>query len=252
MAMKRFINNFNAKLVVQYKNLTIIGTSHIAKQSLKEVEDAINRIKPEYIAIELDKKRYYALTSGEKRKLRLSDIWRIGFKGYLFNVIGAWVERKLGNLVGVSPGSEMIKAINLAKLHNSKVALIDQDIEITLKRFSKAMPFKEKWNLFVDILKGIFFGKRELKKMGINNIDLTKVPSKSLIKKLMQKVKDRYPSVYRVLIEERNHVLANNLRYLMQTHPESKIVAVIGAGHEEDVMKLIKKEPEISYAYKIG
>ena len=251
--MQNFINHFYSAKVVKYKNLTIIGTSHIAKQSLKKVESTINKIKPEFIAIELDKKRYYSLIKKTRRKLRLKDIRKIGIKGYLFNLIGAWVERKLGKLVGVQPGSEMLKAINLAHEHKSKIALIDQDIEITLRRLSKSITFKEKWNFFIDILKSIFFGKREMKRLGIKKIDLTKVPSKKMIKKLIKKVKERYPSVYRVLIEERNYVLAANLRQLMQENPKSKIVAVIGAGHEDDVYNLVKESPEmITYSLKVG
>ena len=97
--VEKFINQFHSALRVKYKNLTIIGTSHIAKQSLQEVENSINKIKPEIIALELDRKRYYSLTHKTKRKLKLRDIKRIGFKGYLFNLIGAWVEKKLGKLV---------------------------------------------------------------------------------------------------------------------------------------------------------
>ena len=251
--MKKFINRFHPALVVKYKKLSIIGTSHISRQSLKQVEDTINKIKPDFVALELDQKRYLSLVKKVKRKLSIKDIKRIGIKGYLFNLAGAWIEKKLGKLVGVSPGSEMLKAASLAHKHNAKIALIDQDIEITLSRLSKAITLKEKWNFFVDILNGLFFGKREMKKMGITKLDLTKVPGKKLIKKLIKKVKERYPSIYRVLVEERNYVLASNLRHLMQEHPDAKIVAVIGAGHEEEVLKLVKKGPEpISYSLNIG
>ena len=44
---------------LKYKNLIIIGTSHIAKQSLEEVQRTIEKEKPEIIALELDKKRLY-------------------------------------------------------------------------------------------------------------------------------------------------------------------------------------------------
>jgi len=227
---------------MHYKNLTIIGTSHIAKQSLEEVEKTIEEQKPELIAIELDKKRYFSLISNVKRKIRLSDISRIGLKGYLFNIIGAWVEKKLGNIVGVEPGAEMKKAISLAKKNNAKIALIDQDIEITLSRISKEFTWKEKFRVAVDILKGIFFKKSELKKMGIKELDLTKVPSQELINKLIKQVKKRYPNFYKVLIEERNQVMAKNLVNLMNHNPEKKIVAIIGAGHAEEMIKLIKKD----------
>jgi len=139
----------------------------------------------------------------------------------------------------------MKQAVRLARKHNIKIALIDQDIEITLKRFSKSLTWKEKWNFLVDILKAIFTRK------GVIEFDLTKVPSKKVIKKLVDGVKKRYPNVYNVLIEERNQVMAYNLKKIMELHPEKKILAIIGAGHEEDILKLIKK-PSITYSVKIG
>ncbi len=229
---------------MNYKNLTIIGTSHIAKQSMEEVEKAIEEGKPDIIALELDKRRLYSLFK-KQGKIRIYDIRRIGFKGFVFSLIGAWAEKKLGQIVGVAPGSEMKKAVRLAKKHNIRITLIDQDIEITLKKFSKSLTWREKWNFFVDIVKAIFVRKKVIE------FDLTKVPSKKVIKKLVKEVKERYPNVYKVLIEERNHIMAENIKKLMEMGPEKKILAVIGAGHEDDILELIKK-PSISYSFKVG
>ncbi|MFC1769343.1 TraB/GumN family protein, partial [Nanoarchaeota archaeon] len=53
---------------MKYDNITIIGTSHIAKQSMKEVKDHIENKKPDIIALELDKKRVIALLSEKKKQ----------------------------------------------------------------------------------------------------------------------------------------------------------------------------------------
>src|SRR3989338_3266228 len=229
--------------VMDYKNLTIVGTSHIAKESLEEVEKTIEDIKPDIIALELDKRRLYSLFR-KPGKIRIYDIKRVGLKGFIFSLIGAWAEKKLGNMVGVAPGSEMKNAVRLARKNNIKIALIDQDIEITLKRFSKSLTWKEKWNFFADILKAVFARKQ------IVEFDLTKVPSKKVIKKLVDKIKERYPNVYKVLIEERNEAMANNLHKIMSEYPDKKILAIIGAGHEEDILRIIKR-PSVSYSFKI-
>ena len=231
--------------MMQYKNLTIIGTSHIAKQSLLEVERAIEESKPDIVALELDSKRLYSLMNREKSKISIYNIRRVGLKGFIFSLIGAWAEKKLGKLVGVAPGSEMKKAVMLARKNKLKIALIDQDIEITLRRFSKALTWKEKWNFIADIVKQIFAGNREIE------FDLTKVPEKKIIRKLIDKVKIRYPNIYKVLIEERNEVMAKNLEKIMEENEDKKILAIIGAGHEEDILNIIKK-PKISYSVKIG
>ena len=239
---------------MRYKNLNIIGTSHIARQSIENVKKAIIEEKPYIVALELDKNRLYGLMHNQKRKISIADIPKIGFKGFLFSWIGSIIQKKLGEYVGVAPGSEMKTAIRLAKKQKARIALIDQNIETTLKRFSKALTWKEKWNLLVDIFKGVVLRKNELKDLNIEKFDLTKVPSQEIIKKLINKMRERYPNICRVLIDERNKIMARNLSYLMKEHPEKNILAVVGAGHEEEIIGLIKKDfnHKISYSFNIS
>jgi len=233
---------------MRYRNLEVIGTSHIAQQSLDEVKKAIEDGKPSIVALELDKKRLYALMHGKNDRLRIYDIKRVGLKGFIFSLIGAWAEKKLGEYVGVSPGSEMKSAVELANKYKMKVALIDQDIEITLKRLSKALTWREKWNFFIDVLKAVVLRKKEVE------FDLRTVPDKKLISKLIKKVKGRYPNIYKVLVEERNEIMAKMLVRLMKENENEKILAIIGAGHEEDIIGLIKKgvnNVDVSYSFSV-
>ncbi len=213
--------------------IKIIGTSHISPESLKKVEKTILKDEPKIVAVELDHKRLIALLQKKKQKLTFRDIRRIGFKGWVFAQAGAWAERKLGAKVGVTPGAEMLKAIATAQQIGAKVALIDQDIEVTLKKFSKGITWKEKWTFLKDIIKGIF-GK------GIK-FDLAKVPSQKLIKKLISEVKKKYPTVYRILVLERNEYMAKKLAHIAHHYPDEKIIAVVGAGHETEMKALLKK-----------
>ncbi len=237
-----------------YKNLNIIGTSHIARQSVDSVKNTILEEKPDIVALELDKNRLYGLMHDQKRKISITDIPKIGFKGFLFSWIGSIIQKKLGDYVGVAPGSEMKTAVRLAKKQKARIALIDQNIEITLKRFSRALTWKEKWNLLVDIFNGVVLRKNELEDLNIKKFDLTKVPSQEIIKKLINKMRERYPNICRVLIDERNKIMARNLSYLMKEHPEKNILAVVGAGHEEEIIDLIKKDfdHKISYSFNIN
>ena len=76
-------------------NIVIVGTSHIANQSIKEVAAAFEKHEPAVVAIELDKHRLYALLHPQKRKTRLRDIRSVGFAGFVFSLIGAWAERMM-------------------------------------------------------------------------------------------------------------------------------------------------------------
>ncbi len=216
-----------------YKNLTIIGTSHIAKESILEVKNFILEEKPDIIALELDKKRLIALFN--KRKLRLMDIKNIGIRGYLINLIGAYIEKKLGKLVGVSPGSEMKAAISLAQQNNIMISLIDQDISITLKRLGNKITLKEKFRILKDIFKAVIS-----KKSDIEPFDLRKVPKQEIILKLINKVKENYPNIYEVLIKERNEHMAKSLYKLINDNKDKKILAIIGAGHEKGVSEILQ------------
>jgi len=215
---------------MKYKNLTIIGTSHIAQESIDEVTNAIEETKPEIVALELDPKRFQALLEKGKKDY-LYILTRVGIKGFLFSLIGEWAEKKLGKIVNVKPGSEMLAAIKLAKKKKIKLALIDQDIEITLRRFSKKITWKEKFRFLFDIISAPF-SKRKIK------FDLKKVPSKELIERLIKEIKQRYPNFYKVLVEERDFIMAYNLLRIMQS--KEKILAIVGAGHE-DIINIIKK-----------
>ena len=222
-------------------NLKIIGTSHIAKQSVNEIKTAVKEFQPEIIAVELDVQRAAALLSKEKNKVRLADILKIGIKGYLFVKIGQYVQQKLGQMVGVSPGSEMKTALMLARKNKLKIALIDQPIQITLKNFSKNLTWKEKFRFAADFFKGIFFRKRQMKELGLENFDLTKVPAEEVIEKMMVPVKKRYPNVFKTLVSDRNKYMVRKLVQLLRKNPDKRILCVVGAGHKKGMEELLLK-----------
>ncbi len=227
--------------------ITIIGTSHIAKESIRKVRKTIKEKKPDVVAVELDTKRYYALTHApQPQRFSFYNISRVGLKGYLFAVIGSWVSKKLGRMVGVEPGDEMKEAISTAKKEGIKIALIDQDIEVTLARFSRYLTWKERWRIAADVFRGIFFGKREMQRYGISDIDLSKVPPDVLIEKMMGMLEERYPSIYRVLVHERNVYMAARLSGLAAQGMD--VVAVVGAGHVKGIRELISM-PSYSYSF---
>nr|MCK4930079.1 TraB/GumN family protein [Nanoarchaeota archaeon] len=220
--------------MLKYKKLVIIGTSHIAESSLKEVETVFRRQEPDIVAVELDHNRLHALLTNKKPNYSPALILSLGLKGYLFALIGSIIQQKLGNIVGIRPGSDMLRAVELARDNKKRIALIDRDVRITLARLSKAIGWREKLNFLVDLFSAPFS-----KKMRIN---LKQVPEKQLVKKLLRILKKRYPGLYKVLVEERNKVMALKLKTLMENYPEQKILVVIGAGHEEDLLRLIKKK----------
>jgi len=216
---------------MKYKNLIIVGTSHIAKQSVREVEEAIVKEKPAFVALELDKDRLMALIRGERSNVTIRHIFRVGLGGYLLLKLGRYIEEKLGRSIGSQLGGEMLKSLEIANKQGCKIALVDQDVRITLKKFSKAFNWRVKFKLVWDLLKGLV--KRE--KM---SFDLNKVPDKDFIVVILGQFKDRYPGIYNALVHDRNIYMAKKLTKLMTM---GKTLAVVGAGHEEGLIEEIKK-----------
>lgn len=229
--------------------IRIVGSSHIAKQSLVNIGTAISEWKPDIICLELDQQRYEGLLSKQKGRISFYSIRQIGFKGFLFAVIGSWASNKLGKIVKMKPGAEMVYAIRQAKKRNLKIELIDQHIQITLSRLSKRISSKEKWNFVADIFKAIFLRKHreELASMAF---DLNMVPSEDLVEKLLDRVSGRYPNIYSVLVLERNVYMANRLMQIEQKNPGKKILAVVGAGHVKGILEILG-EPKITYSFNV-
>ena len=223
------------------ENVKIIGTSHIAAQSIAEIKKYIFEEKPEIVAVELDVQRAATLFEETKRKVSLADAFKVGFKGYLFARVGQYIQQKLGKMVGVAPGSEMKTALELARKHNLEVAFIDQPIQITLRNFSRELTWKEKWRFAADMVKGLLFPKRQLRELGLQEFDLKKVPAGEVIEKMMGQLRKRYPNVYKTLVEDRNKYMVRKIIQLRKENSLKKILVVVGAGHQRGMEEILRK-----------
>ncbi len=217
--------------------IKIIGTSHISRDSVKEILLFIKNQQPDIIAVELDAKRLVALFS-EQRKLSFRDIAKIGLFGFIFRSLGSYVQKKLGEKFGLAPGSDIKSAILAAKKVNSKIYLIDQDIELTLQNLSNKMGAWERIKFVFYLFGGFAFSGMSKK---LKNIDLRKVPPENIIEELTMEIKDKFPGIYEALISDRDRYMSNSILKIAKNHPESKILVVVGAGHKKGILKILKK-----------
>ncbi|MFA5126246.1 MAG: TraB/GumN family protein [archaeon] len=221
------------------KEIVLVGTAHISKESISLVEKTIETEQPDVIGVELDKERLYQLLSGKKwQETNMVEIIQTG-KTYLFllNILLSNMQRQLGAHVGVQPGAEMMAALKKAQEKQLPVQMLDRDVRITLKRAFNEMSFGEKAKLGGSILGG-FFGVGE--KVTIETIEELK--KEDLINKLMKELGKQFPSIKKVLVDERDTYISEMIRH----SPGKKIVAVVGAGHLEGIMEHLKQEKKIN------
>jgi pheromone shutdown-related protein TraB len=242
--------------IVRHNNQTIflIGTAHISQKSVDLVEATITQEMPDAVCIELDDKRYDALT--QKKRWETLDLKEVIRKKQLatllINMLMASYQKKLGNKLGVAPGAELIAAARTAKQHDIPILLCDRDVRITLRRAWKSTSFFKKGYLFAALL-GSFFDRTE-----VDEEKLTELKKKDVLEELMDEMGDTLPDVKRVLIDERDVYLAEKIR----SCSAEKIVAVVGAGHvggilkhlnidNSDKMQEISTIPPVSQVFKI-
>lgn len=216
--------------------LTIIGTAHVSEESVNEVKDAIYEQHPDIVAIELDRGRYAKIKNkmmgieedDEISVTRMIKENKVGL--FLVNTLLGYFQSKIGDEVNVDPGSEMIGAIEACEDLNIPIALIDREINITLQRALNKMGFMEKAKFAYGLLLSIF---------GLDDdeddIDIEELKKSETIDDMMEIFKDEAPSVYEVLVHERDAYLAGRIMQI----PHEKVIAVVGAGHRPGIEKYL-------------
>ncbi|MCD6590960.1 MAG: TraB/GumN family protein [Candidatus Aenigmarchaeota archaeon] len=213
--------------------IIIIPTSHIARESIENVEKAVKKERPECLAVELDIKRYYAFRQHDR--IGLADVLKtLGLWTGLLYVLLKKMQEYLGTKTGILPGSEMVHAVDVAIKHGMKVAFIDRPIEKTFMKI-KSLDLTEKLKLMLMLVVSFISLYYPLKRG--ERVDLNKVPKKGLIKEAMNYMKTKLPKFYKILVEERDEYMAKNLDDLSDKF--EKIVCVVGAGHVEGLKKLL-------------
>ncbi len=214
------------------KEILLIGTAHVSKESVELVRETIDKENPDMVAVELCAQRHHAIS--EKKKWDETDISKVikEGKGYLFltQLMLTNFQRKVGDELGVKPGSEMVKALEMAKERNIPIALVDRDIGVTLKRALNRMSLKEKARVLFGLVSGIFEEEKVTEEM------VEKLKEMDVLTEMMEELGREIPSVKETLLDERNQYIADKIASL----DAKKIVAVVGAGHVSGIKDILE------------
>ncbi len=203
--------------------IIILGTSHISPESMSNIKKAIEKEKPDCVAVELDRMRFVALSSRKGTR-----------PPGLFLRMLAWLQKELGKMTGISPGEEMMEAVRFSRREKIPVYLIDQDFSVTVRDI-QGIPASEKIKLFV---MSVFSGFTSRK------VDLRKVPPKKMIREAIFYLKKHFPGIYTAIVMKRNLYMSAAVRELAKKY--KKILVVVGAGHIDGMKKLLNsEEPKI-------
>jgi pheromone shutdown-related protein TraB len=216
------------------KEIILIGTAHISKDSVDLVRRVIKNETPDCVCVELDDKRYKTLS--RKKRWESLDLKKIIQKKQLstllFNLILASYQKKLGNQLGVLPGAELLVAVRTAEENRISIALCDRDVRVTLRRAWHATSFFKKSYLMASLFAGLF-DRTEITEEKLNELKKT-----DLLSELMMELGKALPELKRVLIDERDTFLSERIKKA----EGKRIVAVVGAGHIVGIKKALPED----------
>ena len=221
-------------LHVGEKTVLLVGTAHISQQSADLVKQIIETENPDTVCIELDEKRYAALSQKQRwENLDLKQVVRKRqLSTLLVNLILSSYQKKLGGKMGVMPGTELLTAAKAAEKLAIPVALCDRSIRVTLRRAWHATSFLKKSYLFSTLLASLF-DKTEL-----DEDKLTELRKKDVLSELMDELGQTFPDTKRALIDERDIFMSEKIKDAIG----NRIVAVVGAGHVAGIVKTIQED----------
>jgi pheromone shutdown protein TraB len=208
--------------------ITLIGTGHVfnLSQALLSIFD---EKQPDILCVELDKQRFNALmlkqTDPEKYKESTKN------QPVIYKMLARFQDG-MAEEYGVQAGEEMLTTVNYAQSHHLPIAFIDMNAQNLFRKMLRQMTFREKISLMFSGLGGFFVSKKRVEKE-LSNIEKD-------FDKYIEKIGEKFPTIKRVLIDERNQYMVHQLSKANETF--EKVVAVVGDGHIPGFTELLKKK----------
>ena len=225
------------KLEYQDKELYLVKTAHVSKDSVQDVSRCVDEINPDAICIELDEERYDRLRNPDKwRETDIVEVIKKKQVGMLLvNTILASFQKRMAKSLGSNSGGEMMEGIRLSDERNIPLVLADRSIKTTFSRIWNELDTKEKFKLLMAIIESIFSDEE------ITEEDLAKLKEADALEAALGEISGQFPTIKRVLVDERDQYLCEKIR----SAPGKKIVAIIGAAHSLGIEKYLNSKIDL-------
>jgi len=209
----------------EQKTITLIGTGHVfdLKDALQEIFSQKN---PNVLCVELDRQRYHSIILKKQDPKRYKESSKN--LPFLYRILAQFQEN-MAERFGVVPGDEMITTIEYAQLYQIPLVCIDMHAQKLFSRMIRSMGFREKFTFLISGIAGLFVKSETVEKQ-VQDIS-TNVDS------YLTEIGKRFPTIKKILIDERNEYMAKNIEKLTETY--DNILAVVGDGHIPGMTKIL-------------
>jgi len=233
--------------------ITLIGTGHVF-----DLQDALHTIfqekQPDALCIELDAQRYHGLIMKQQHPENYQQSSQN--QPFLYRLLAQFQEN-MAKRFGVNPGEEMITSIKYAQDYHIPLLCIDMHAQKLFTRMIKSMTIREKFRFFFSGIAGIFIRTEKVEQQ-VETISQD-------VENYLDLISKQFPTIKRILIDERNTYMVNNLKKINESYQQ--IICIVGDGHipgmstlltdssiDHEVIRLRelqqmpKKEPDVSTA----
>ncbi len=217
------MNGTVERLILGDREFILVGTAHVSRESVEEVERVIRQETPDRVCVEIDEGRFRSMRDNAAwERLDIAKVIKEG-KGFLLiaNLVLSSFQRRLGEDLGVKPGDEMKRAVEVAEEAGTPYSFCDREVAVTLKRAWARCGFWSKSKLLATLLSSALSTEK------MEEAQIESLKDKNELEGMMNELADYLPKVKETLIDERDRYLATRI----YQSEGKKSVSVIGAGH---------------------
>ena len=225
------------RLTLDSREIILIGTAHISRESADLVDRVITEEKPDVVCVELCKARFEAIQQKDKwQEMDIVKVIRENRTALLLSqLLMMSLQKKIAERFNINPGEDMLRAISRAEESGAEVVLADREIRVTLLRTWRMMGLWSKMKFLSDMILSLFIGEN------ITEENIEELKQHDVLDLALKSIGEKLPELKTTLIDERDQFLACSIR----NSQGRKIVAVVGAGHIPGIIENIGKEIDI-------
>lgn len=194
--------------------INLVGTAHFTERSLRDAKKAVERLQPTDLAIELDMRRFRILNAA------------------------CWACPRHGNC---TTKCEFIVATEALGNVDANIWLIDMSEQEIGQRIRHLHVYAApRWIFQAGF--PLFFQEDNMTRLWEQGFKDEVV---NTYQRRLERLRKRAPAVWRVLIEERNTIMAARLAWIVSTQlredEKPSVLTFVGAAHVEEMKELLSK-----------
>jgi pheromone shutdown-related protein TraB len=209
------------------RRITVLGTAHISRSSADKVAELIDQGGYDAVAIELCPSRHNALMNPDDlSRMNLFEVFRQKKAAMVSAslVLGAY-QRRMAEQLDITPGAEMLAAIDGARARHLPVLLVDREIAVTLRRVYRNVPWWRRLGLVSGLVASLVTSR------SISEEEIERLKEGDILESTFSQFAEQSSDLYIPLIDERDRYMSARIANEFSGDGYRNMLVIVGAGH---------------------